>query len=100
VPAALLGGGLAFSSHGTKAALRIGANFSPEPVSNWALSLVEDIVAFVGTVLAVFFPILITVVLIIFVLVFFWFFPKVFRAAGYSVRSVRSFMERALPSRS
>src|SRR6187551_302548 len=69
VPAALLGGGLAFSSHGTKAALRVGANFSPEPVSNWALSLVEDIVAFVGTALAVFAPILITAVLVVFIVV-------------------------------
>ena len=91
VPAALLGGGLAFSSHGTKAALRVGANFSPEPVSNWALSLVEDIVAFVGTALAVFFPILITAVLIIFVLLFFWFFPKVFRAVRKLFNAIGAF---------
>ena len=44
--ATLLGGGLALSSHGTKAALRAGANLSPEPVSNWTLSIVEDIIAF------------------------------------------------------
>ena len=48
IVATLLGGGLALSSHGTKAALRAGANLSPEPVSNWALSLVEDVIAFVG----------------------------------------------------
>src|SRR5688500_17083293 len=42
IPAALIGGGFAFSSHGTKAALRAGANLSPEPVSNWTLSIVED----------------------------------------------------------
>src|SRR5215813_2822766 len=41
IVATLLGGGLALSSHGTKAALRAGANLSPEPVSNWALSLIE-----------------------------------------------------------
>ncbi len=77
--AALLGGGLAFSSHGTKAALRIGANLSPEPVSNWVLSIVEDIIAFVGAILAVFAPVLIAVVLIIFSIFFVWFFPKVLR---------------------
>jgi hypothetical protein len=80
VPAALLGGGLALGSHGTKAALRVGANLSPEPVSNWVLSLVEDVIAFVGTVLAVFAPVLIISVLLIFLIFFVWFFPKVYRA--------------------
>jgi hypothetical protein len=94
IPAALIGGGLAFSSHGTKAALRAGANFSPEPVSNWILSIVEDIIAFVGTILSVFAPILIAIVLVLFVIFFVWFFPKVvrgmrrvFRAAGSFFRS-------------
>jgi hypothetical protein len=80
VIATLLGGGLALSSHGTKAALRAGANLSPEPVSNWILSIVEDVIAFVGTILSVFAPVLIAIVLIIFMIFFVWFFPKVFRA--------------------
>jgi hypothetical protein len=80
IPAALVGGGLALSSHGTKAAVRVGANLSPEPVSNWVLSFIEDIIAFVGTLLAVFAPVLIAIVLAIFVVLFLWFFPKVFRA--------------------
>ena len=80
IPAALLGGGLAFSSHGTKAALRVAANLSPEPVSNWVLSITEDIIAFSGTLLAVFAPAIIAVILAIFVLFFIWFFPKVIRA--------------------
>jgi hypothetical protein len=89
--AALLGGGLAFSSHGTKAALRAGANLSPEPVSNWILSITEDIIAFAGTVLAVFAPVLIAIVLIIFTIFFFWFAPKVFRAVRRMLSAVRSF---------
>ena len=80
IPATLVGGGLALSSHGTKAAVRLGANLSPEPVSNWVLSFVEDIIAFIGTLLAVFAPVVIAVVLGIFVILFLWFFPKVFRA--------------------
>src|SRR3954451_22467038 len=79
IPATLLGGGFAFASHGTKAAARIGANLSPEPFSNWALSFFEDGVAIVGVVLAVFAPMVIAGVLIIFVLFFLWFFPKAFR---------------------
>jgi len=80
IPATLIGGGLALSSHGTKAALRVGANLSPEPVSNWILSLVEDAIAFIGTVLAVFAPVIIASILGVFLILFFWFFPKVFRA--------------------
>ena len=40
--AALLGGSLAAGSHFTKAGTRAVANASPEPFSNWALSLGED----------------------------------------------------------
>jgi hypothetical protein len=91
IPAALLGGGLAFSSHGTKAAVRIGANVSPEPVSNWILSTVEDIIAFAGTLLAVFAPVIIAIVLVVFVIFFFWFFPKVIRGLRRMFRSTAAF---------
>ena len=40
--AALLAGGVALTSHGTKASTRAAANTSPEPFSNWVLSLGED----------------------------------------------------------
>jgi hypothetical protein len=39
---ALLGGTLAAGTHFTKAGTRAVANTSPEPFSNWALSLAED----------------------------------------------------------
>jgi hypothetical protein len=39
----LLGGTIAAGSHLTKASTRVAANTSPEPFSNWALSLVEDV---------------------------------------------------------
>jgi hypothetical protein len=42
VAAALLAGGMAFSSHTAKAGTRLAANTSPEPFTNIALSLVED----------------------------------------------------------
>jgi hypothetical protein len=42
VVAALLAGGMAFSSHTAKAGTRLAANTSPEPFTNIALSLVED----------------------------------------------------------
>ena len=91
VIATLLGGGLALSSHGTKTALRAGANLSPEPFSNWILSIVEDIIAFGGTLLAVFAPVLIAIVLVIFVVVFAWFAPKVYRLVRRAFSAVRGF---------
>jgi hypothetical protein len=55
---ALVGGGVAGSSHLTKAGTRAIANTSPEPVSNWLLSLGEDVfVAGLGF-FALFFPLL------------------------------------------
>lgn len=43
--AALLAGGVALTSHSTKASTRAAVNTSPEPFSNWVLSLGEDTLA-------------------------------------------------------
>jgi hypothetical protein len=91
IPATLIGGGLALSSHGTKATARIAANLSPEPVTNTLLSLAEDAIAIIGVLLAVFAPILIAIVLIVFLLFFVWFFPKIFRAIKRLFAAVAAF---------
>ncbi len=39
---ALLGGSLAATAYATKATVRLAANTSPEPLSNWLLSFFED----------------------------------------------------------
>jgi uncharacterized protein DUF4126 len=43
--AALLGGSIALTTHVTKAGTRAAVNTSPEPFSNWVLSLSEDAIA-------------------------------------------------------
>jgi hypothetical protein len=43
--AGLLGGSIAMTTHVTKASTRAAANTSPEPFSNWLLSLGEDVLA-------------------------------------------------------
>lgn len=40
---ALLGGSVAMTTHLSKAGTRAAANVSPEPFTNWGLSLVEDL---------------------------------------------------------
>jgi hypothetical protein len=42
---ALLGGSVAMTTHLSKAGTRAVANTTPEPVSNWTLSIIEDIFA-------------------------------------------------------
>ena len=90
VIATLLGGSLALTSHGTKSALRAAANLSPEPFSNWILSFVEDAIAWTGAILAIVAPILLLILIGIFLLIFAWFAPKIFRAMRRMWRATRS----------
>ena len=54
---ALMGGAAAASSHATKAGTRLIANTSPEPFSNWLLSLTEDAFVIGLGVLALKYPV-------------------------------------------
>jgi hypothetical protein len=65
VVAFLLGGGLALSSHGTKAVTRAVINTSPEPVTNSVASLAEDVVAVISILLTAFYPIVLVIVVVI-----------------------------------
>jgi hypothetical protein len=78
--ALLVGGGVALSSHGTKAAVRATANLSPEPFSNIALSLAEDAVAFGSSFLLAWFPVVMLGIVSLFLVAFFWLTPKILRA--------------------
>jgi len=62
--AALLAGGVALTSHGTKASTRAAVNTVPEPFSNWALSLGEDVLAVWLTWMATVHPIATTIIVI------------------------------------
>ena len=77
VIALLLGGGLALSSHGTKAATRAMLNASPEPVSNSVASVLEDIVAVVAIVCAVFVPVLLFVIVGVGLVISFFVFKRI-----------------------
>jgi hypothetical protein len=88
--AVLAGGTVALSAHGTKATMRLAINSSPEPFSNWAASLTED-VAVLGSIWLVFHH---PIVMLIWVLSFFalvlWLIPKLFRVAKRGLRSLRN----------
>lgn len=91
VIALLVGGGIALSSHGTKAATRLAANASPEPISNIVLSVIEDVVAIGSTILMVFHPVVILIVVVVFLLIAAWLIPKIFRALRRMLNRIRSF---------
>jgi hypothetical protein len=62
---ALLGGGLAAGTHLTKAGTRAAANTSPEPFSNWLLSLTEDVFVIGLSALALKYPVAAAIVVMI-----------------------------------
>ena len=79
VIALLLGGGLALSSHGTKAAARALINTSPEPVSNIVVSLAEDVLAVTTVVLSVFLPVVVFLIVAAGLVFSFWLLPRIVR---------------------
>jgi hypothetical protein len=84
--AALVGGFVSFSSHGAKASTRLAVNASPEPFSNWFLSVAEDVLSIGVLWLVSHYPyvavaaVLILVVLaLLVIMLLFRFFKRIFR---------------------
>jgi len=75
----LLGGGVALSSHGTKAAARMVVNTSPEPVTNVAASLGEDILAVGSVLLAAFYPLVLLMVVVTGLIISLFLLPRIVR---------------------
>ena len=95
VIALLLGGGLALSSHGTKAATRAALNASPEPVSNVVASIVEDILAVLSIVVSLFAPILIFVIVGTGLVVSFFVFKRIVRFFRSVRKTIRGWLAPA-----
>ena len=78
VAAFLLAGAVAFSTHATKAGVRVLVNASPEPFSNVALSLAEDAAAIGGAWLVLRYPIAAGIAAAAFAIAFVVFAPRLF----------------------
>jgi hypothetical protein len=78
--AALLGGSLAAGSHFTKAGTRAVANTSPEPFSNWILSISEDLFVVGLGFVALKYPALAAVIVIVAVILMIVFATWIVRA--------------------
>jgi hypothetical protein len=77
--AAILGGALAAGSHFTKAGARMLINTSPEPFSNWAASLGEDLLAGVLIYFALAHPVAALVTVTVLIALSIWLLPKLWR---------------------
>ena len=77
---ALLGGTIAAGTHFTKAGTRAAANTSPEPFSNWILSISEDVFVIGLATLALKYPVAAAVVVIIGVILMLMFATWIIRA--------------------
>jgi len=80
VVAALAGGSVALAAHGTKAATRLAINASPEPFTNWAASIAEDVIAFVGVWAAFQHPYMMLALVLGFLALSIYLVPKILRA--------------------
>ncbi len=79
--AGLLGGTLAAGTHVAKTGTRALINTSPEPFSNVAASLAEDVGVVGGLALAIAHPITFLCLLAVFVALLAWLLPKLLRLA-------------------
>jgi hypothetical protein len=88
--AAIAGGTLAASTHSVKAGSRLMINASPEPFTNWAASITEDIAVIGALWLALNHPVIWVVLLVIFVLLLIWLLPKLWRGIRALFRKIGS----------
>jgi hypothetical protein len=88
VAAGILGGGVSAVTHATKAGTRALVNTSPEPFSNWALSISEDIAVIAGLWTALNHPVLFLVAFVLFIVLVIWLLPKLWRGIKALFRSI------------
>lgn len=99
--AALLGAGIAGSTHLAKSGARAAINHSPEPFSNWAASFTEDGLVVAGVWLAWQYPWVFVGLLVVFLLLVAWLLPKLWRLLRGSLRGLAALWRRlAEPSSS
>lgn len=77
VAAAITGGSLATATHLTKSGSRAVINTSPEPFSNWAASVGEDVAVIGGLWAALYNPVLFLILLVVSIFFMVWLLPKI-----------------------
>jgi len=95
--ALIVGGTLSSGTHLTKSGGRVLVNTSPEPFSNWAVSIGEDIAVFAGLWVALQNPWLFLVLLVLFILFVAWMLPKIWRGIKFVFRKIAGLFSKEKP---
>jgi Domain of unknown function (DUF4126) len=95
--ALLAGGSIALIAHGTKATTRLAINASPEPFSNWAASITEDLTVFGSLWLMFNHPIVMIILVLVFLALVAWLVPKIYRLAKRGFQALRNKMRGVKP---
>ena len=93
----ILGGGLAATSHVTKASTRALINTSPEPASNWTASLSEDAAVVGGLWTALNHPWLFILLLVLFIAAAIWLVPRIWRLLRATGRNLKNWLRKSEP---
>jgi hypothetical protein len=94
IAAGILGGSVSATSHMLKAGSRIMINTSPEPFTNWAASILEDVAVLGGLYTALYHPLIFLVFFIIFILFAIWFLPKLWAGIKTVLAGLKHFFQR------
>lgn len=96
VAAAIVGGGISAAAHATKAGGRVLINTSPEPVTNWTASIMEDVAVIAGLWTALHYPLLFLLLLFVTFMVMIWLLPRIWQGIkAIMVRLRRLFSQPA-----
>ena len=95
--ATLAGGGVALAAHGTKATARLAINASPEPFTNWAASVGEDVAVFAGIWTVFNYPLLMLLFVAGFTVTAIWLIPKFFYLFKRAITSIRTWFRGQSP---
>lgn len=92
IAAGLVGGSVTAATHAGKAGTRVLINTSPEPFSNWAASITEDLAVFAGLWAALQHPVLFLLAFAAFLLLLCWLMPKIWRAVALLFRKIGAWL--------
>jgi hypothetical protein len=95
VAASLVGGTVAAGAHAVKAGTRVVVNASPEPFSNWALSIGEDLAVLGGLWAAVCHPWFFLTFFALFLCLSIWMMPRLWRGIKHLYRRLANLLATA-----
>lgn len=93
ISAGVLGGAVSGTSHAIKAGSRVLINTSPEPFTNWAASIGEDVAVVGGIWAALHYPVLFICFFVVFIVFAIWLIPKLWRGIKTVIGAIIRFFK-------